>query len=291
MSLKKTQKCYLTLDDEQIRFSAGYHENLGKYRLFFMHGDFSSKEFHKICLGTRKSIIKIQIDQEDIPVVVIKKVFLNTIPGQYFVCLHLQEYKKDQEVYWAPLDVTLNSEFFCEIGKIIANISITIEPAPHNNPDHAHFHTVVMCPKVRIVESPEPDRCSVTELPCPFWQPVGKRFVDKLSRQREYGLRILQYGAYFEYYATQKLINYLKEKGVDLNEKRLPQMPLGEKIRLLYSMNIINNTTYSKIVEVKKERDKLAHEAKPFHALYDLEDKRAMEIIRKAEECLNILHS
>ena len=54
-------------------------------------------------------------------------------------------------------------------------------------------------------------------------------------------------------------------------------------------MNIIDNDTYSKLIEVKKERDKLAHEAKPFHVLYDLEEKRAIEIIRKAEQCFEVL--
>lgn len=131
-------------------------------------------------------------------------------------------------------DTRLNTEFFCEIGKTHAKMGITIEPSPHNEPSHAHFHTFLLCPKARIVEVPELDRCMVTELPCPFQFPLGKLHSDKLSRQREYGIRILQYGAYFEYYATCKLINFLKASGVNMDGEKLPQMNLSQKIRLLH---------------------------------------------------------
>lgn len=166
-----------------------------------------------------------------------------------------------------------------------------IEPSPHNKPSHAHFHSSLICPKARIVEVPEPDRCMVTELPCSFQSPLGKLHNDKLSRQREYGIRILQYGAYFEYYTTRKLIDSLKTSGINIDQKKLPNMGLGHKISLIHALNIIDNSTFSKLMSVKKERDKLAHEAKPFHSLYELEDKRAMEIIRKAEECMEVLRS
>lgn len=291
MHLKKVQSCYLKLDDRWLEVPFCNVEDFKEYRVFFIYGDYPSEEFIKIYDTTRQPVVNLQIDRETISVVSRQRSFLESVPGRYFVCLHLQELKEGIEVYWDPLDVDLDTVFFCEIGNTFARLSVKIEPAPNSEPSHAHFHTTLMCSKNRIVEPPEPDRCLITELPCPFWEALGKRYIDKLSRQKKYGLRILQYGAYFEYFATVKLIKYLKKRGIDVDVKKLPQLSLSEKLRLLFAMNIIDNATYSKLVEVKKERDKLAHEAKPFHALYDLEEKRAMEIIRKAEQCLEVLKS
>lgn len=291
MQVKKVQDCYLELDDRWLKVPICYVEDFNGYRVFFMHGDYSSEEFQRIYSITRQPVVNLQIGRDTISVVSRQRSFLESVPGRYFICLHLQELKEGIEVYWDPLDVDLDTIFFCEIGNTFARLSIKIEPAPHKEPSHAHFHTTLMCPKNRIVESPEPDRCLTTELPCPFWEARGKKYVDKLSRQKEYGLRILQYGAYFEYYATVKLTKYFEKRGINVDVKRLPQLSLSDKLRLLFAMSIIDNATYSKLVEVKRERDKLAHEAKPFHAIYDLEEKRAMDIIRKAEYCLEVLKS
>jgi hypothetical protein len=97
-------------------------------------------------------------------------------------------------------------------------MNLLIEPNPPH-PHHCHFHTIVLCNKHRIIESPEPDRCRVTELPCQFRESMSKSFDDKLSRQREYGIRILQYGAYFEYLTIRKLLESLKQKGVELRAR------------------------------------------------------------------------
>jgi len=199
--------------------------------------------------------------------------------------------KESMKPFFDPLDVHLDTEFFCEIGEVFAKMGVMIEPAPHGDQNFGHFHVVTLCPKLRSVEPPEPYRCSITELPCRFDSPMSKPLADKLDRQKEYGLRILQYGAYFEYYATIKLKESFKIKGLKLDLEKFPNLNLNQKIRLLYSLDMIDEKTFSKFMDVKKERNKLAHEAKPFHVLYDLEDKKAMEIIRKAEECLESLRS
>ena len=290
MVLENACVCYLKADSELIRFSSCYIKDFKTYRVFFIFDEFSQQDFYKIYETTCEPIVKLRIGEEDISVVSRRRGFLEAIPGKYFVSLHLQEYE-GAETFWNPRDVHIDTEFFCEIGKTYVRMMVLIEPAPHDNPSHCHLHTTIMCPKTRIVEIPEPDRCVITELPCNFQSPLSKFFEDKLSRQKEYGIRILQYGAYFEYYASTKLLECLKRKGIEVDMKRFPRMTLGGKIRLLYAMNLIDDETYSKLMEVKRERDKLAHEAKPYHSLYDLEDNRAMEIIRKAEECLEILRT
>lgn len=287
--MENTCVCYLQTDSEPIKFSSCHIEDFKTYRVFFVFDEFQQQAFYRIYETTCKPIVKLRIGEEDISTVSRKGGFLEAIPGVYFVSLHLQEYKEGVKTFWDSRDVYVDTEFFCEIGKTYVRMMIMIEPAPANNADYCHFHTVTICPKTKIVEAPEPDRCAVTELPCKFLLPLSKSFADKLSRQKEYGIRILQFGAYLEYYSQVKLLECLKRKGIEVNMKRLPHMKLGEKIRMLRAMNFIDDETYSKLMEVKRQRDKLAHEAKPYHSLYDLGDKRAMEIIRKGEECLEKL--
>lgn len=291
LALENTCVCYIQADSGPIRFSSCYIEDFRTYRVFFIFDEFPQQDFYKIYEATCKPIVKLRIGEEDISAVSRRRGFLEAAPGKYFISLHLQECKEGVKIPWDPRDVQIDTQFFCEIGKTYVRMMVMIEPAPCDKPNYCHFHTTIMCPKTRIVEPPEPDRCAITELPCRFQTPLSKSFSDKLSRQKEYGLRILQYGAYFEYYIQTKLLGCLKRKGVEVNMKRFPRMTLDGKIRLLYSLNLIDSETYSKLIEVKNERNKLAHEAKPYHALYDLEDEKAMEIIRKAEECLEILRT
>jgi hypothetical protein len=79
-------------------------------------------------------------------------------------------YKKAKES-----DVNVRIPFFCKVGQVEAILTIYIEPDPHGDGagTHAHFHTPLLCPKTKIVEYPEPDRCQITDLTCPFWEPVG----------------------------------------------------------------------------------------------------------------------
>jgi len=254
---EKPAKCQLQIDSDWTTFSLIHIIKYSDYRVFFIGNTFVQQDFSKIHEITSKPTVKIRINEEEIVTVSRQRSFLEIAPGIYVISLHLQEYQENTELSWDPFDVHIDTDFFCEVGKTFVHMMIMIEPNPMKHPLHGHFHTTIICPKTRIVESPESDRCIVTELPCTFQFPVSKTFEDKITRQKEYGIQILQYGAYIEYYGSIKLKEELKRKGINADMKKMPHLDLDDIIRLLFAYGFIDNDTHSKLIELKKERNKL----------------------------------
>ena len=113
-------------------------------------------------------------------------------------------------------DVRKSMRFHCLIGKTEATLSVIIEPDPHGDErgTHAHFHTVPMCPKIKIVDIPEPDRCQITNKTCPFIAPLGSSKRNPELRKLDYAYTIIQKMAFIEFYGSQLVNEILGSKGL-----------------------------------------------------------------------------
>jgi hypothetical protein len=152
-------------------------------------------------------------------------------------------------------DGTIN--FRCPIGKVNPSIHVMIEPDPHGDDsgEHSHFHATLLCPKTKIVDFPEPDRCKITNESCPFAAPIGN---ERTSEQRKfrYSSTIIQMLAFIEFYGSQLVNEILKKKKLK---------PIGYSLRvaelekILVISNLIDSETYEALSKVREKRNKLAH--------------------------------
>jgi uncharacterized protein YutE (UPF0331/DUF86 family) len=183
-------------------------------------------------------------------------------------------------------DVNVHIPFQCKIGGVKATLGILIEPDPHSDGKgtHAHFHTTIICPKIKIVDYPEPDRCQITDETCPFWEPMGGYKRDPSSRKWLYAHHLIHSIASIEHTGTQ-LVNMIFEKeGLSLkNELRLIELN-----RLLLVSKLIDKRVYKQLEELRKVRNKLAH--KP-NAYLEFEEKKLFKLIEKANNTFSILSS
>jgi len=155
-------------------------------------------------------------------------------------------------------DIDRDIHFRCLIGKVDAIIGVMIEPDPHGDESgkHSHFHTTLLCPKIRIVDIPEPDRCQITNSTCPFIAPVGSDEVSPESRKLKLALAIIQEIAFIEFHGSQ-LVNLLLQK------KKLEPIGYSLKVaeleKILIISDLIDAKTYQKVGKLRKMRNKLAH--------------------------------
>ena len=160
-------------------------------------------------------------------------------------------------------DMKERIQFRCLIGKTDATLSITIEPDPHGDErgTHSHFHTVTMCPNLKIVGFPEPDRCRITDNTCPFIAPLGsdERYPER--RKFGYASTIIQKIAFIEFYGSQLVNEMLKEKKLE---------PIGDSLRvaelekILVISDLVDAETYQKVGKLRRLRNKLAHNPKQY---------------------------
>ena len=160
-------------------------------------------------------------------------------------------------------DVDEDIHFRCLVGKVDAIIGVSIEPDPHGDESgkHSHFHTTLICPKTRIVDVPEPDRCQITNTTCPFIAPSGSDEVSPESRKLKLALAIIQEMAFLEFYGSQ-LVNKLLQK------KKLEPigytLKVAELEKILVISDLIDAKTYQKVSKLRKIRNKLAHSPKQY---------------------------
>ncbi len=183
-------------------------------------------------------------------------------------------YKKAKES-----DVIVPTVFFCKIGQVQARLTMYIEPDPHGDGtgSHAHFHTPLVCPKIKIVEYPEPDRCKVTDSTCPFWEPVGGYQRNVNTRKWVYAHRFLHQVSLIEFYSTQLLIVSFKSRGFKVTQN-LPEFRLVDLIKLLRALEVLDNATCAEFDNVRGKRNRLTHGPEAYHkyqekVLYDLSSK------------------
>lgn len=146
--------------------------------------------------------------------------------------------------------------FHCPIGKTEATISIMVEPDPHGDESgtHSHFHTTTMCDNMKIVDTPEPDRCRITNSTCPFISPVGEER-DPERRKFRYASTIIQKIASIEFHGLQLVNEILKKKKL----KPIDTLSVAELEKILIVSNLIDTETYQKFGKLRRMRNKFAH--------------------------------
>ena len=153
-------------------------------------------------------------------------------------------------------DVETIIPFQCQIGNVEAKIVVIIEPKPHGEIEHAHFHTAITCPKIKMVHFPEPDRCQITDETCPFWEPKGGLKREPSTRKWLYAHQLIQVVASIELTGTQLMNMIFKNEGLSL--KGDPR--LMELNRLLIVSKLIDKDVYYQLEELRDVRNKLAHD-------------------------------
>lgn len=173
---------------------------------------------------------------------------------------------EDRNARWKKAtryDVNKTIPFQCLIGKTQARLCITIEPDPHGDESgtNSHFHTVTMCPNMKIVDAPEPDRCRITDGTCPFIASFGNDEVSPELRKFRYANTIIQKVAFIEFYGSQ-LVNKILQK------KKLAPIPYSLRVaeleRILIVSDLIDAETYQKVGKLRGMRNKLAHSPKEY---------------------------
>ena len=91
---------------------------------------------------------------------------------------------------------------------------------------------------------------------------------------------------FIERFATDKLMEYFHSKQVPMKPKRIARLGYTGVINLLLDFEIIDNFVHSKMVDVRKERNRVLHEEKRPDAI---DPEKATIIMEKAMECLKAL--
>ena len=184
-------------------------------------------------------------------------------------------------------DVSSSIHFYCFIGKTKVTLSVLVEPDPHGDGKgtDAHFHIAVLCPYIKVVEFPEPDRCRITDETCPFVAPLGSHLRSPERRKSLYAHEIIRYAAFIEFYGTQ-LVNKRIFKPLGL--KGVGNLRLVELNRILLASNLIDKEMYKRLEKIRRTRNELAHEPNAFlrfseRELFELalEVRKAVTELRK----------
>lgn len=192
-------------------------------------------------------------------------------------------YKKSKEA-----DVTHRIPFFCKIGQVEAYIFVDVEPDPHGDGKgtHAHFHAVPHCPKTKIVDYPEPDRCQANDETCPFWEPLGGYERDSITRKWVYAQQFLHYASFIEVYGMQLINISLKSKGFKLI-RELPDLKWADIIEFLCTLEVIGTDVYSELNNIRKKRNKLTHRPDEYKGF---KEKELFELMIKTQKLANLLY-
>ena len=89
---------------------------------------------------------------------------------------------------------------------------------------------------------------------------------------------------YFEHFGLLKLREHFNDR---IDENKLKHLGVEQMIILLYGSGLIDGNTYSKMMKIRKKRNKLVHD--PWKQQIELDSQDAEKIIKKAIECLGIL--
>ncbi len=163
-------------------------------------------------------------------------------------------------------DVKTTIPFSCKIGQTKAELFVMIESDPHGDGrgTHAHFHSgILYCPKKKIVDLPEPDRCEITDKNCPFNKSFGKSTDDPIQRKQAYAYELISSVSLIEIYGTNLIEKFLKFKGYKFASNP-PNLRFLEIMKFLRAFNLLKDKTYGKLKQIKDMRDRLAHEEKPY---------------------------
>jgi len=102
--------------------------------------------------------------------------------------------------------------------------------------------------------------------------------------QKRWFFGIVMATAFFETFGLELLKEKFKNK---ISEDKLEHLGLEQIILFLHGSEIIDQPTYTKMMEVKQVRNQITHH--PFDALLLLKDNEAKNLIEKAIDCLKAL--
>lgn len=179
--------------------------------------------------------------------------------------------------------------FLCKIGQVQARLGVCVEPDPHGDGKgtHAHFHTVITCPKTKIVDWPEPDRCSVIDRTCPFWEPAGGYKRDETQRKWQYAHQLIHYSGYLEVYGIQLLSEALRFRGFEISGE-LPDLRFQEIIDFLSTLKLVDHELSSSLTKIRKVRNTLAHQPAAYQ---EFAEKELYELVLLAEDIADKLRN
>jgi len=182
-------------------------------------------------------------------------------------------------------DVDKDILFHCLIGNSEVILFIMIEPDPHGDEtgNHAHFHTGIRCPNIEIVDFPEPDRCQITDMTCPFIAPLGSHERSPELRKRNYAHTIIQMMALIEAYGSQLVNKVLGSKGLRHTPDNLRVVELAN---IMIISGWIDNETFEKINSLRRVRNKFAHKPRQY---LEFTEKELYEMSIDARELANAI--
>ena len=186
-------------------------------------------------------------------------------------------------------DIFVTIPFNCKIGGVKAYIRVHIEPDPHGDGKgtDAHFHTAIDCPKIKVVvDSPEPDRCSVTDKTCPFVQPLGGIERDEKLRKKYYAGEIILAVTSIEQYSKKILLDYFKSNNIKISVNKVKKFRLADVTMFLYALKLIDYETYLDLNKIREIRNDLAHDPE---AYLKFKEKELYEALLLAYECVEKL--
>ncbi len=111
-----------------------------------------------------------------------------------------------------------------------------------------------------------------------------KKVLRNCLKDKEWFEGIVLSATYFEYYAKKRIETRLKGK---IDSQRIDWLNLEALTILAFGLQIIDQSVYCKIIEVKDKRNDLVHE--PWTIL-ELKETEARHLLEKGIECLEAVY-
>lgn len=111
-----------------------------------------------------------------------------------------------------------------------------------------------------------------------------KKVLGNCLKDKKWFEGIVLSATYFEYYAKKRIVTRLKGK---IDSQRIDWLNLEALTILAFGLQIIDQSIYSKIIEVKDKRNDLVHE--PWTIL-ELHETEAKHLLEKGIECLEAVY-
>ena len=86
--------------------------------------------------------------------------------------------------------------------------------------------------------------------------------------------------SYYEVFANEKINEYLKSKGKNIESKRIEKMNLQHILVFLYSHDIINESDYSQMIELNNYRNYVVH-----RLINKIDTKKSKQLIEHGIDC------
>lgn len=114
-----------------------------------------------------------------------------------------------------------------------------------------------------------------------FQDPI--RALKHKIRNKEWFEGVIMASTLLESIGLARLKAHLKRK---ISWKRIERLSFEQSIMFLYGIGLINRGSYSKMMQIRDERNKLAHKV---YDQYALSPEKAHKLVRKAIECFKDL--